>query len=143
MLACGISHRRIGRICPAVFSEVKCPVEAKDITAAQTVTGPQYLSHLISKLSQQCHPHPFNSPRSLHPSWSFHTVWSFNACRSLNTIIRRLTRNHHIMHMTFPQPSRTNPQKPRPFLQLHNIRSEEHTSELQSLRHLVCRLLLA
>src|ERR1035438_2704162 len=24
----------------------------------------------------------------------------------------------------------------------HNFRSEEHTSELQSLRHLVCRLLL-
>src|SRR5437899_6420941 len=26
---------------------------------------------------------------------------------------------------------------------LRNLRSEEHTSELQSLRHLVCRLLLA
>src|ERR1035441_2633911 len=25
----------------------------------------------------------------------------------------------------------------------HDVRSEEHTSELQSLRHLVCRLLLA
>src|SRR5258705_9479350 len=25
---------------------------------------------------------------------------------------------------------------------LHDVRSEEHTSELQSLRHLVCRLLL-
>src|ERR1039458_10422386 len=25
---------------------------------------------------------------------------------------------------------------------LHQLRSEEHTSELQSLRHLVCRLLL-
>src|SRR5205814_10620273 len=25
---------------------------------------------------------------------------------------------------------------------LHDLRSEEHTSELQSLRHLVCRLLL-
>src|SRR5262245_64708273 len=25
---------------------------------------------------------------------------------------------------------------------LHSVRSEEHTSELQSLRHLVCRLLL-
>src|SRR5205814_4922391 len=25
---------------------------------------------------------------------------------------------------------------------LHNLRSEEHTSELQSLRHIVCRLLL-
>src|SRR5205814_7993414 len=28
------------------------------------------------------------------------------------------------------------------FLQLEELRSEEHTSELQSLRHLVCRLLL-
>src|SRR5438045_7417325 len=28
------------------------------------------------------------------------------------------------------------------FLQEHPLRSEEHTSELQSLRHLVCRLLL-
>src|ERR1035441_4220596 len=28
-------------------------------------------------------------------------------------------------------------------MRLHDIRSEEHTSELQSLRHLVCRLLLA
>src|SRR5258705_4490605 len=33
---------------------------------------------------------------------------------------------------------------PNPALsrRLHAIRSEEHTSELQSLRHLVCRLLL-
>src|ERR1035438_7275982 len=30
----------------------------------------------------------------------------------------------------------------RPILTQGNIRSEEHTSELQSLRHLVCRLLL-
>src|ERR1039458_9741647 len=28
------------------------------------------------------------------------------------------------------------------FLDANNLRSEEHTSELQSLRHLVCRLLL-
>src|SRR5437899_11016127 len=30
----------------------------------------------------------------------------------------------------------------QPFIYLVNKRSEEHTSELQSLRHLVCRLLL-
>src|SRR5438045_7644280 len=30
----------------------------------------------------------------------------------------------------------------RPFHARHAVRSEEHTSELQSLRHLVCRLLL-
>src|ERR1035438_10673382 len=34
-----------------------------------------------------------------------------------------------------PTPPRTRPAPPSP-------RSEEHTSELQSLRHLVCRLLL-
>src|SRR5258705_3202831 len=32
--------------------------------------------------------------------------------------------------------------KPGGFVILSNDRSEEHTSELQSLRHLVCRLLL-
>src|SRR5262245_59227165 len=32
--------------------------------------------------------------------------------------------------------------KPFPFVPLGDSRSEEHTSELQSLRHLVCRLLL-
>src|SRR5437899_7469223 len=30
----------------------------------------------------------------------------------------------------------------RPSISATNVRSEEHTSELQSLRHLVCRLLL-
>src|SRR5438045_7289115 len=30
----------------------------------------------------------------------------------------------------------------QPHERLHLVRSEEHTSELQSLRHLVCRLLL-
>src|SRR5471030_3521801 len=30
----------------------------------------------------------------------------------------------------------------RPWHAAHNRRSEEHTSELQSLRHIVCRLLL-
>src|SRR5205814_10728937 len=29
----------------------------------------------------------------------------------------------------------------RPLVAAHSLRSEEHTSELQSLRHLVCRLL--
>src|SRR5205814_4217484 len=32
--------------------------------------------------------------------------------------------------------------RPRPRVRLPPARSEEHTSELQSLRHLVCRLLL-
>src|SRR5436853_3120364 len=34
------------------------------------------------------------------------------------------------------------PQLPRPVSCVWSNRSEEHTSELQSLRHLVCRLLL-
>src|SRR5258705_8532674 len=33
-------------------------------------------------------------------------------------------------------------QRGRPQVRAHDQRSEEHTSELQSLRHLVCRLLL-
>src|SRR5437899_6490115 len=37
----------------------------------------------------------------------------------------------------WPTKSTAHPQRPRPL-----SRSEEHTSELQSLRHLVCRLLL-
>src|SRR5436853_2130723 len=36
---------------------------------------------------------------------------------------------------------RPEPDRPR-FLAHDRLRSEEHTSELQSLRHLVCRLLL-
>src|SRR5205814_10170763 len=32
--------------------------------------------------------------------------------------------------------------RPRPLYVINEKRSEEHTSELQSLRHLVCRLLL-
>src|SRR5258705_2535029 len=32
--------------------------------------------------------------------------------------------------------------RPKPLLHFEFSRSEEHTSELQSLRHLVCRLLL-
>src|SRR5258705_10088104 len=38
--------------------------------------------------------------------------------------------------------ARTPPQRRGALLRLHADRSEEHTSELQSLRHLVCRLLL-
>src|SRR5262245_66315961 len=40
-------------------------------------------------------------------------------------------------------PTRCSPCSPwRPSSAWRNTRSEEHTSELQSLRHLVCRLLL-
>src|SRR5262245_62957835 len=42
-----------------------------------------------------------------------------------------------------PQQQALHPQRHlSDFVQEHGSRSEEHTSELQSLRHLVCRLLL-
>src|SRR5262245_51593264 len=42
-----------------------------------------------------------------------------------------------------PPPVRGAPSRGRCILgRMHPVRSEEHTSELQSLRHLVCRLLL-
>src|SRR5258705_6773275 len=47
-------------------------------------------------------------------------------------------------HRTYPRPEVTAPDvtaRTRPFASAC-ARSEEHTSELQSLRHLVCRLLL-
>src|SRR5437899_3937715 len=40
-----------------------------------------------------------------------------------------------------PSPNLRNTPRGRP-VSLQRLRSEEHTSELQSLRHLVCRLLL-
>src|SRR5438045_5166865 len=41
-------------------------------------------------------------------------------------------------HVAFLDPDKTLDRRPVE----HDVRSEEHTSELQSLRHLVCRLLL-
>jgi hypothetical protein len=59
MSACGISQRNIGMMCPKVFSEVKCPVDAKEITTAHNAAGIQYRSLLIRNFSQQIHPHRF------------------------------------------------------------------------------------
>src|SRR5262245_37214285 len=51
------------------------------------------------------------------------------------------TRSRTDMEMVFPETSRmVNATAPQ--IAARNSRSEEHTSELQSLRHLVCRLLL-
>src|SRR5687767_15662165 len=50
------------------------------------------------------------------------------------TLFRSLTVSSPHPHRQFPAPS---PSVPR------TLRSEEHTSELQSLAYLVCRLLLA
>src|SRR5258705_4289735 len=44
---------------------------------------------------------------------------------------------------TLPDASFSDPDNDGPWLYTIQWRSEEHTSELQSLRHLVCRLLLA
>src|SRR5437899_9521893 len=42
----------------------------------------------------------------------------------------------------FPASSEPDDRRDFPFHDCERLRSEEHTSELQSLRHLVCRLLL-
>src|SRR5258705_7537964 len=53
------------------------------------------------------------------------------------TLFRSYARIHEIVRIEF------GPEPPFPFVhKLLGNRSEEHTSELQSLRHLVCRLLL-
>src|SRR5215831_21408360 len=47
---------------------------------------------------------------------------------------------HDALPISFPRP--WSPGSPRRTSRGPGVRSEEHTSELQSLRHLVCRLLL-
>src|SRR5437899_6018277 len=59
------------------------------------------------------------------------TCWTLRKCAEWTRPAGRCTR-HRIAGPTVPRPA---PAKSSP-------RSEEHTSELQSLRHLVCRLLL-
>src|ERR1039458_10746926 len=61
-------------------------------------------------------------------------------------MIRRPPRSTLFPYTTLFRSTRPIPWKPRPILSKPRAptarRSEEHTSELQSLRHLVCRLLL-
>src|SRR5438045_4793482 len=72
---------------------------------------------------------------------SHHRLAALLAAREAARHYRQLGRRHHSPHgahqADFLSPLRGE-------LQVHgeNERSEEHTSELQSLRHLVCRLLL-
>src|SRR5262245_64381575 len=71
----------------------------------------------------------FRSPRSA-PAWRERSAASDNRRRLSRTGRRRHRRR---------RPGTPRPPSPSPRLA---PRSEEHTSELQSLRHLVCRLLL-
>src|SRR5205814_10134215 len=48
----------------------------------------------------------------------------------------------HLARLLVAEPSLLLLDEPTNHLDLEALRSEEHTSELQSLRHLVCRLLL-
>src|SRR5262245_64402615 len=64
-----------------------------------------------------------------------------------NFIFRRQSSSFHAFVVTKNSPFRSNRRVVRPQPNRHirvqsSQRSEEHTSELQSLRHLVCRLLL-
>src|ERR1035441_10333533 len=55
-----------------------------------------------------------------------------------HTIGRQTTKCDRLSHTEPPPAASALPRLPEP----RRYRSEEHTSELQSLRHLVCRLLL-
>src|ERR1035441_10963356 len=72
----------------------------------------------------RCQPSPL-------PCWSM-ASWNADPLRSLEAY-RRLPAGTSTPHMTHSGSSSP---------ALRGERSEEHTSELQSLRHLVCRLLL-
>src|SRR5262245_64857854 len=61
--------------------------------------------------------------------------------RSSGVLIARTTQLHVTRHHTRDVEARIEAERPDRGLH-EETRSEEHTSELQSLRHLVCRLLL-
>src|SRR5262245_64554760 len=62
----------------------------------------------------------------------------------LNQLARRITGRNHSTRTNALHEGNTDPRGPSVTLKAEatQARSEEHTSELQSLRHLVCRLLL-
>src|SRR5437899_4258262 len=62
--------------------------------------------------------------------------------RSLSAVKMKAVEEHNHALASSQNPSSQNPSTQAPSAQVPSIRSEEHTSELQSLRHLVCRLLL-
>src|SRR5205814_8374575 len=58
------------------------------------------------------------------------------------TLFRSTRGGARPLHATLGRLGRARAAGRQPRQHLHRARSEEHTSELQSLRHLVCRLLL-
>src|SRR5262245_56626138 len=65
-------------------------------------------------------------------------LWRYDGARTaLRAVLRGLRAGRRLQALAVEDHHRVR----RPSL-LHDHRSEEHTSELQSLRHLVCRLLL-
>src|SRR5262245_65603855 len=95
--------------------------------------------------SYSCSPTSLPYPLSLHDALPIlataaTTRWQAVAAATFSTAAPALIRPH----TRSPRPAssfRSSPTRARAATPLA-IRSEEHTSELQSLRHLVCRLLL-
>src|SRR5882724_12828078 len=80
--------------------------------------------------------------------YSFDSVWERSSTKSHTNSVRGRSSGLP-SHGPWPEippfflrMSRQHRWMPRPEEASVNFRSEEHTSELQSLRHLVCRLLL-
>src|SRR5207253_3797546 len=74
-----------------------------------------------------------------------HRSWGFGRIKSVDTVFARFTidfqnKPGHAMDLSFAAESLR--PIPRDHILARKARSEEHTSELQSRGHLVCRLLL-
>src|SRR5437899_9738226 len=89
---------------------------------------------------------PYARPRPLHsfPTRRSSDLSSPSPCRRVQTPPSAYRPRPKPMHS---EPARPASHPPSPNAEIHDgkvkeERSEEHTSELQSLRHLVCRLLL-
>src|ERR1039458_10595962 len=88
------------------------------------------------------HPHPINLPGEVAiyeacPGWDFAKLISADWPDSV-----RPRRKLIIPTQQRKYPGFGPPEVSKAAMSIINKRSEEHTSELQSLRHLVCRLLL-
>src|SRR5437899_8057085 len=68
------------------------------------------------------------------------TLFRSPRCRTRTRVRRRSARGGRDLHDRFPATLRSHLRRAQAAAGCR--RSEEHTSELQSLRHLVCRLLL-
>src|SRR5205814_5031301 len=103
-------------------------------TDPNTDTSHDTLPHLVSPPVPFIPPLFFHHPRNPRPLHSFPTRRSSDLSRSVRSSIATTDGSKR----TTPSPRR----KTTVFAVPRASRSEEHTSELQSLRHLVCRLLL-